>query len=126
MMANFDYKHEYFRLQIDLSRRLKQEELRAAYIQSAQDFNKFQGLLVDSKVMGPEALEQTNLQASLRILPHLQAVTLETSLSSKGFAIGMPGSSVIRLNEPAGIQEVNSDDDSDNISPPQVDNDRMT
>ena len=82
--------------------------------------------MVDSKVMGPEALDQTNLQASLRILPHLQAVTLETSLSSKGFAIGMPGSSVIRLNEPAGIQEVNSDDDSDNISPPQVDNDRMT
>ena len=32
MMANFDYKHEYFRLQIDLSRRMKQEELRAAYI----------------------------------------------------------------------------------------------
>lgn len=41
MIANFDYSHEFFRLQLDLAKRLKLEEMRAAYIMSAQDFNNF-------------------------------------------------------------------------------------
>ena len=31
MIANCDYNHEFFRLQIDLSKKLKREELRAVY-----------------------------------------------------------------------------------------------
>ena len=51
MIANFDYNHEFFRLQMDLSKKLKREELRAAFFKSAQDFNVQQRQLVSQRTL---------------------------------------------------------------------------
>ena len=48
MIANFDYNHEFFRLQMDLSKKLK---LRAAFFKSAQDFNVQQRQLVSQRTL---------------------------------------------------------------------------
>ena len=45
MMANYDYQHDYWKLNKDLTLKLKEEESRAAFLRSSNNFETFQSLM---------------------------------------------------------------------------------
>ena len=45
MMANYDYQHDYWKLNKDLTLKLKEEESRAAFLRSSKNFATFQSLM---------------------------------------------------------------------------------
>lgn len=70
LMTNYDYKHDYWKLNHDLSLRLREEEERAAFFNS-DDFDEFKALmqLKESAVPINEELSQ-----KLKSFSHLKSL----------------------------------------------------
>ena len=60
MIANNKYKSELRRLNEDIAKKIKEEQMRSAYDQSSASFEAFKNLLAESRIFGSSPMSMSN------------------------------------------------------------------
>jgi len=71
MLTNYDYKHDYLRIDRDLTLKLKEEEERAAYLNS-ENFNQFKNILKSDGSKSKSSIN-ADLEFNVKSLSHLNS-----------------------------------------------------